>query len=625
MPIGVTKVPTKKTMKIGIRNSPIVHRESIESRTKRRCGPLSRAGRYRSSPRAMPWRMRSRCLGLGGARGALRLLAVRRHERAPARLLRLAARRGRAALARSGRRRRHRLGGCLLRHRASSNSCPIAYPHAFRRAGGARRRAGRIPRRGRGPRLPGADPVDRVPRLPGRGGAAQRRGGGRPLPRHRASSTEVAVHRAAYGDGLLGNPAVLAVRPARARPPDRPALRPPRRPARRPRRALGRAAVRADARRRAPLRPRRLRRQGRRRHPPRRPHRRVRRARRRPRRRRRALHRGGGGGRLPVLRRLPRRAPRRARGRRDHRGRLRQRRHRHPGADLEHPRQRHLRAHGRHPRARVALRHARRSGPGRDARDHPAARRRCGTTTGAVAVAGPARRARRRGADRLDRGAARATTPACCRASRRSDPGSVADRLWRGPAITVTGIDAPDVRNASNTLQPSVRVRISVRVAPGQRAADAFAAVRSHLEQAAPFGAHLDFADVDLGEPFRVDQTGWGIQAVRQALEDGWGARPGADRDRRLHPVRRRRSPRPSPRRRSCSPASRTRRPGPTRPNESQHLGVLRRVDHAPRRCCSRPALRGVRCPHDRHRDHRPPDDGHRATASSSPAPRRTR
>ncbi|HEY8318957.1 MAG TPA: dipeptidase [Amnibacterium sp.] len=104
--------------------------------------------------------------------------------------------------------------------------------------------------------------------------------------------------------------------------------------------------------------------------------------------------------------------------------------------------------------------------------------------------------------------------------------GSVADRLWRGPAITVTGIDAPDVRNASNTLQPSIRVRVSVRVAPGQRADDAFAAVRSHLEQAAPFGAHLDFTDVDLGEPFRIDQTGWGTQAVRQALEDGWGAPP---------------------------------------------------------------------------------------------------
>jgi acetylornithine deacetylase/succinyl-diaminopimelate desuccinylase-like protein len=104
--------------------------------------------------------------------------------------------------------------------------------------------------------------------------------------------------------------------------------------------------------------------------------------------------------------------------------------------------------------------------------------------------------------------------------------GSVADRLWRGPSITVTGIDAPDVKNASNTLQPSVRVRISVRVAPGQRAAEAFAAVRQHLEHAAPFGAHLDFADVDLGEPFRIDQAGWAARLAREALEDGFGSAP---------------------------------------------------------------------------------------------------
>ncbi|MDQ1514118.1 MAG: cysteinylglycine-S-conjugate dipeptidase [Microbacteriaceae bacterium] len=101
--------------------------------------------------------------------------------------------------------------------------------------------------------------------------------------------------------------------------------------------------------------------------------------------------------------------------------------------------------------------------------------------------------------------------------------GSVADRLWRGPAVTVTGIDAPDVKNASNTLQPQVRVRISARVAPGQRAEDAFAAVRAHLENHAPHGARLSFSDVDLGEPFLVDQDGWAAEEMRSALADGWG------------------------------------------------------------------------------------------------------
>jgi acetylornithine deacetylase/succinyl-diaminopimelate desuccinylase-like protein len=101
--------------------------------------------------------------------------------------------------------------------------------------------------------------------------------------------------------------------------------------------------------------------------------------------------------------------------------------------------------------------------------------------------------------------------------------GSVADRLWRSPAITVTGIDAPDVRNASNTLASSVRVRISTRVAPGQTGEEALAALRAHLEAHAPFGAALEFSGIDVGDPFLADLDGWAAGEARRALADGWG------------------------------------------------------------------------------------------------------
>jgi acetylornithine deacetylase/succinyl-diaminopimelate desuccinylase-like protein len=104
--------------------------------------------------------------------------------------------------------------------------------------------------------------------------------------------------------------------------------------------------------------------------------------------------------------------------------------------------------------------------------------------------------------------------------------GTVADRLWYGPSITVTGIDVTDVVNASNTLLPSVRVRISCRVAPGQDAGEAFAALERHLRAHVPFGAHLAIGDIDLGQPFLVDQSGWAAEAARSALADGWGAEP---------------------------------------------------------------------------------------------------
>ncbi|MFD1713258.1 dipeptidase [Amnibacterium flavum] len=102
--------------------------------------------------------------------------------------------------------------------------------------------------------------------------------------------------------------------------------------------------------------------------------------------------------------------------------------------------------------------------------------------------------------------------------------GDLYSQMWFRPAITVTGIDAPTVRNASNTLSPQIRVRISARIAPGQRAADALVALRSHLEKNAPFGAHLAFDDIDAGDPFLVDTGSAAFRLASRALADGWGA-----------------------------------------------------------------------------------------------------
>jgi acetylornithine deacetylase/succinyl-diaminopimelate desuccinylase-like protein len=65
--------------------------------------------------------------------------------------------------------------------------------------------------------------------------------------------------------------------------------------------------------------------------------------------------------------------------------------------------------------------------------------------------------------------------------------GTFLNRIWNQPSITVTGIDAPNVNNASNTLLPEVSVRVSVRVAPGQTASAAADAVTSHLLAHAPW------------------------------------------------------------------------------------------------------------------------------------------
>ena len=86
--------------------------------------------------------------------------------------------------------------------------------------------------------------------------------------------------------------------------------------------------------------------------------------------------------------------------------------------------------------------------------------------------------------------------------------GDILSRIWNRPAITVIGTDFTSVEAASNTLSPEVSVVISARVAPGQKASDAYAALESHLRANAPFGAELTFSDVDLGDGFLVDTSG---------------------------------------------------------------------------------------------------------------------
>ncbi len=104
--------------------------------------------------------------------------------------------------------------------------------------------------------------------------------------------------------------------------------------------------------------------------------------------------------------------------------------------------------------------------------------------------------------------------------------GSIPSRLWYQPSITVTGIDAPSVANASNTLLPSVSVRVSARIAPGQSAAEAFEEIERHIRENTPFGAHVEIDDVDRGEPFLVDTSGWAVAEAKNAMARAWGTEP---------------------------------------------------------------------------------------------------
>jgi acetylornithine deacetylase/succinyl-diaminopimelate desuccinylase-like protein len=101
--------------------------------------------------------------------------------------------------------------------------------------------------------------------------------------------------------------------------------------------------------------------------------------------------------------------------------------------------------------------------------------------------------------------------------------GSVVERLWTRPALAVIGFDATSVAEASNTLIPVARAKVSGRLAPGDTTQNAMACLVRHLEEHAPWGVQVTVTEGDRGEPTRIDATGPAYDAARAAFREAWG------------------------------------------------------------------------------------------------------
>ena len=104
--------------------------------------------------------------------------------------------------------------------------------------------------------------------------------------------------------------------------------------------------------------------------------------------------------------------------------------------------------------------------------------------------------------------------------------GRLESRLWTRPALTVTGIDVPSVATSSNTLLPSVAFKFSLRIPPGQDPAAALAAVQAHVEAHTPWGARVEMAPGEAGQPWAGQLDGPVYDVARWALEQAWGRSP---------------------------------------------------------------------------------------------------
>jgi cysteinylglycine-S-conjugate dipeptidase len=102
--------------------------------------------------------------------------------------------------------------------------------------------------------------------------------------------------------------------------------------------------------------------------------------------------------------------------------------------------------------------------------------------------------------------------------------GGLTERLWAHPAIAVIGIDAPPVEGAANVLVPAARAKVSLRVAPGDDAVRARAALASHLRAHAPWGVQVTVQPDAAVAPYTARTGGRAYLAAHAALDEAWGA-----------------------------------------------------------------------------------------------------
>ena len=101
--------------------------------------------------------------------------------------------------------------------------------------------------------------------------------------------------------------------------------------------------------------------------------------------------------------------------------------------------------------------------------------------------------------------------------------GTVSDRLWARPSVTVIGLDAPAVEGAANALIPAARAVVSMRVPPGQDSEQARALLAAHLRASAPWGIEVDVSEGQAGPGFSTHTDGPGYAAAKRAMRDVYG------------------------------------------------------------------------------------------------------
>ncbi|MET1020436.1 MAG: M20/M25/M40 family metallo-hydrolase [Microterricola sp.] len=101
--------------------------------------------------------------------------------------------------------------------------------------------------------------------------------------------------------------------------------------------------------------------------------------------------------------------------------------------------------------------------------------------------------------------------------------GTLSDRIWAKPSVTVLGMDLPNTAEASNVLLPEVTAKLSMRIVPGSDGDAQLEALMNHLRAQRPWNCQVEVEKVKVGHAFAVDEAHPAIIAASTALEAAYG------------------------------------------------------------------------------------------------------
>ncbi|MGZ8821836.1 MAG: M20/M25/M40 family metallo-hydrolase [Aeromicrobium sp.] len=100
--------------------------------------------------------------------------------------------------------------------------------------------------------------------------------------------------------------------------------------------------------------------------------------------------------------------------------------------------------------------------------------------------------------------------------------GSLGERIWSGPAISVVGFEAPSVDEAINAVASHAHAVLNLRVHPEQSAAEAQASLVEYLANQRPFGVTPIVTAGEAGNGLNAELDGPAYEAAMDALAVAW-------------------------------------------------------------------------------------------------------